>query len=317
MFALCIESSHARGMGHFFRGLNLAEELAKSNIPCKFYLNNHPSSLEILRRLSLQHQVVNLKDFHSNWEASLIQQDRITLWINDRLDTDACHAKNIKLAGVPLVTFDDRGSGAAFADLHIAALSFDRKEPLRGKKVLRGIKYLVLNKKIENRKKVRDRINKIIVTLGGSDTYNATTRVVKILKKMNRPATIVIGPAFKYFSELEKETTQLFVIKKTVPCIIDEFFNHDLAITGGGITPFEANASGLPCIIIANEKFEIPIGQAIENLGSALYAGYYKEIQYPLFQDGLPIKRMSLAGMKNIDLHGSNRIVSCLLEKCR
>ena len=39
----------------------------------------------------------------------------------------------------------------------------------------------------------------------------------------------------------------------------EEMSRHDLAVTGGGMTPFEANAAGLPCIVVANETFEIQV----------------------------------------------------------
>jgi spore coat polysaccharide biosynthesis predicted glycosyltransferase SpsG len=99
--------------------------------------------------------------------------------------------------------------------------------------------------------------------------------------------------------------------------MIDEFFQHDLAITGGGITPFEANASGLPCIVIANETFEVAVGKAVQSLGSSIYAGYHKEIQLPLFPEDLPIEQMSRAGMNNINLLGAQRVVDSLLETSR
>ena len=68
----------------------------------------------------------------------------VEAWINDRMDTDHHHAKRVKHEQVKLVTFDDKGSGAVEADLHIAALAFDPEEYLAGKKVLRGLDYLVL-----------------------------------------------------------------------------------------------------------------------------------------------------------------------------
>ena len=134
---------------------------------------------------------------------------------------------------------------------------------------------------------------------------------------MKRAATIVVGPAFKHFEKLKKEITEPFILKQTVPSMIDEFFQHDLAITGGGITPFEANASGLPCIVIANETFEVQVGKAVESLGASVYAGYHAEIQSPLFREDIPIGQMSRAGMKNINLFGTQRVVASLQKAAR
>lgn len=312
MFALCIESSHARGMGHFYRALNLADGLAKAGHPCKIYLNDHAPSLQILVERGIPHRIVNLDDFASGWEIRLIQEDAISLWLNDRLDTDARHAEKIKVAGIPLVTFDDRGTGAALADLHIAALAFDAQEKLAGIRLLRGADYLILNQKISDYTRQRKELASILVTLGGSDTYGVTVQVVKLLKEMGLTATIVVGPSFMHMDKLNEALTEGFTLKRSVPSMIEEFYRHDLAITGGGITPFEANASGLPCVVIANELFEIPVGMALQKLGGSIFAGHHESLSSLLFKAGLPLEQMSQAGMRNIGLQGTQRVIGAL-----
>jgi spore coat polysaccharide biosynthesis predicted glycosyltransferase SpsG len=313
MFALCIESSHARGMGHFYRALNLAAGLAKEGLSHTLYLNAHVPSLNILVERGVPHRVVDLEDFTGNWEASLIRQDGITLWVNDRLDTDLRHAKKVKATGIPLGTFDDRGTGAALADLHIAALAFDAQERLAGSRSLRGTDYLILNPQISGYTRLRKQLSSILVTLGGSDTFGVTVKVVRLLKEMGLSATIVVGPAFIHMAMLDEVLTKGFTLKRGVPSMIEEFYNHDLAITGGGITPFEANASGLPCVVIANEQFEIPVGMALQKLGGSLFAGHHESLSLPLFSADLPLEQMSQAGMRNIGLEGTQHVISELL----
>lgn len=317
MFALCIESSHARGMGHFYRALNLADGLAEAGYPYKFYLNDHAPSRRLLDECGCRHEIVPLEDFDSNWEASLIRKDGITVWVNDRLNTDSRHAAKIKASGIPLATFDDRGTGAALADLHVAALAFDAQEKLGGARLLRGSGYLILNPQIRQYKRLRTRLSSVLVTLGGSDTYGVTVKVVQILKGMGLAATIAIGPAFIHKDLLENELTSSFTVKRGLPSLIEEFARHDLAITGGGITPFEANASGLPCVVIANELFEMPVGKELHRLGGSLFAGHHKSLQLPLFTEDIPLEQMSHAGMNNIGLQGTQRVISALLEFSR
>lgn len=314
MFALCIESSHARGMGHFYRALNLADGLAQAGYLCKFYLNEHTPSCQILRERGYAHAVVNLADFSSDWEKSLIRCDSIKLWVNDRLDTDRRHAKKIKASGIPLVTFDDRGTGAVLADLHVAALASNPQEQLAGAKLLRGPDYLILSPLISDYTRLRSKLSSILVTLGGSDTYGVTIKVVQFLKEMGLTATIVAGPAFMHMTRLDEVLTAGFTLKRGVPSMIEEFYHHDLAIAGGGITPFEANASGLPCVVIANELFEIPIGMTLQELGGSVFAGYHKKLHLPLFGADLPLAQMSRAGMHNIGLQGTRRVISALQE---
>jgi spore coat polysaccharide biosynthesis predicted glycosyltransferase SpsG len=171
MFALCLESSHARGMGHLYRMLNLAHALEQAGLPYIVYLNDHAPSCQILNGRNVPYRIVDLSDMDSGWEAKSIRQDGVTLWLNDRLDTDIRHAQRIKAESIPLVTFDDRGTGATQADLHIAALAFDEEEQLAGNRLLRGADYLILNSQVGEYSRVRKQLSSILVTLGGSDTY--------------------------------------------------------------------------------------------------------------------------------------------------
>ncbi|CAK8719179.1 Glycosyl transferase family 28 C-terminal domain-containing protein [Candidatus Electrothrix gigas] len=310
MFALCIESSHARGMGHFYRALNLIESMREAGLDCTMYLNDHLPSLGILQKNNIDYRVVPLHEKNAkNWERDVIRQDHVSVWINDRLDTDVDHCQRVTSCDIPLVTFDDRGSGASLADLNIVALAFDENEQLMGKRVVRGIDYLVLNPEILLYRRVRNRVERILVTMGGADTYGVTVKVAKELYDAGRKADIIVGPSFEHKNELKKISGKKFRIKQGVPSLIAEFEKYDLAITGGGITPFEANASGLPCIIIANELFEIPIGNALAQYGSSGFAGYHENMDNSLLSRQLNVEKMSQAGLEKISLHGMRNVI--------
>jgi len=314
VFALCIESSHARGMGHFYRALNLAAVLGRAGKRCKILLNAHEPALRLLSAAGLEHAVVDLCDDASDWEGRRIDEDAIQVWINDRLDTDPRHADRVKRRGVSLVTFDDRGAGAARADLHIAALAFDPDEPLPGRRVLRGVDYLILNPEIARYRRVRQDAGRLLVTLGGTDTWGVTVEVVRCLCAAGRAATVIVGPGFRHDAELAKVSGSAIEVKRGVPSLIAEFARFDLAITGGGITPFEANASGLPCIVVANESFEVPVARELVRLGGSVFAGHHAAMDESVFTRALPIDAMSRAGIAHVNLEGADRVVRELLS---
>lgn len=308
MLGICVEASHRRGMGHLYRMLNFCDFLNDKSIPFRFFINSHQPSLELLTQRRLPFESVSVDSEKGDWQARLIRKYDIKLWIDDRLDTNVEHTLQIKNCGIPLVTFDNRGSGAALADLNVMALAFDEKELLQGKKVVRGPRYLILNREIEHYRRLRKKKDSVVVSLGGSDTYGVTLKVIQILKSRGLCATIVVGPVFQHEAEVLSLVDDSFVLKKYVPSLIREFSHHDLAITGGGITAFEANASGLPSIVIANETFEIPVGRGISSLGGSIFAGHHTVIDEELFSLDLPIQEMSEAAMKHIDLQGASRV---------
>lgn len=313
MLGLCIEASHARGMGHFFRALNLATALRDAGKPVLFLINHHEACERRLQSQCFEFEVVDLEDLDTGWEASLISRRGIDLWVDDRLDTDARHAAWVLKAGIPRATFDDRGEGAASADLNIVALSFDPSEPVPGRRILRGPDYLILNPEIAGSRRLRHgEDQRVLVTMGGSDTWGITPHVIKVLRKARKAATVILGPGFRHEDEmgLEVNDSKLFTIKRDVPSLIAEFMDHGVAITAGGITPFEANAAGLPCIVIACEEFERPVALALERLGGSVYAGFREEFDAGLLTRNLPVETMSRAGLEHIRLDGVARILA-------
>jgi spore coat polysaccharide biosynthesis predicted glycosyltransferase SpsG len=295
-------------MGHLFRGLHIIQYLKTIRKPAMVFINENPQAIDILQKYKILFEIVNLEDVQSDWETEEIRRYGIELWINDRLDTVYQHAVQVKKNGIGLITFDDRGTGAQLADLNVAALVFENRHLLRGRKILSGAEYLVLNDEIDTYKKLRKVPRKILVTLGGSDTYGVTVKVVDTLKAMGRPATIIVGPSFQHHVALNAALTSDYTVKSDVPSLIAEFAEYDLAITGGGITPFEANASGLPCIVIANELHEIEIGKYLESLGCSIFGGYYQNMDMTVFEKISNLEQMSAVGLKKITTAGVKNI---------
>ncbi len=291
--------------------LNFSGTLAERNIPFRMFVNPYEVSEALLVHRHIPFETVDLAA-QNDWQSALIRKHGIKFWVDDRLDTDAQHAAKISQCGIARVTFDDRGSGAASADLNIAALAFDASESLPGKRVLRGPRFLVLNRDIAHYRRLRTTESSIVVTLGGSDTYGVTITIVRMLKAAGHHATVIVGPGFEHQAELNAVLNDDFVLKRGVPSLIEEFSHHGLAITGGGITPFEANASGLPCIVIANEEFEIPVGRGIASLGGAYFAGHFKTLDQRIFDKEWPIQEMSAQAIAHIDLMGADRVADAI-----
>src|SRR5437879_5812634 len=90
MIALCVESSHARGMGHFFRSCVLADALVAAGHAVKFYVNDHPPTATLLRQRGIPFDIAPLDDAGQDWERAAIARDGIGIWIYD------CHRTDIR-----------------------------------------------------------------------------------------------------------------------------------------------------------------------------------------------------------------------------
>lgn len=315
-FAICIESSHQKGMGHLMRAINLIELLKSKREDYVLILNNDSQSVSFLKKLGINFTVADVNVSSRDWEKPIIRKHKIDIWLNDRLDTSIEHARRVKFNDILLVCLDDKGSGAELADINFGSLPLSFSYKLKGRRVLNGVRYLILAKAIDRYKKVRKKINRTLVALGGSDTYGVTAKVVRILRKIGISATVVTGPLFRGQEELNRVIDGRIIVKKAVPSLIREFADYDIAITGGGITPFEANASGLPCIVIANELFEVPNGKFLEEIGSSVYAGHRNEINKDIFIRNLDIEKMSRKGMDQIKSNGADNMYREIISLC-
>ncbi len=312
MFALCIEASHARGMGHLFRALALAEAVTNRGREVRFYINDFAPATALLRARNCSFETVPLQA--GDWEPDIIRRDGITTWINDRLDTNAAHAVRVQNADAHLVTFDDRGRGADQADLNIVAFPASDCERLPGKRILTGLDYLVLDPAIARLRRPRERLESLVVSMGGSDTYGITLEVMRALKSRAMAATIILGPGFAHEPGLAAIMDANFKLKRNVPSLAEEFALHDLAITAGGITPCEANAAGLPCIVIATEPWESRTGEILASLGGSLFAGPRDRIDFSIFARLPDIATMSRAALAHVPANGAARVTQEILS---
>lgn len=306
MLALCLEASHACGMGHLFRGLALAEALTSQGGKVHFYLNAFAPAEELLRARGHSFTTVPLDD--GNWAGPIIQRDRITAWINDRLDTGAIHAQSVRDAGAHLVSFDDRGAGAHLADINIIAFPADEDEKLPGRRVLTGTRALVLDPAIAAFRRPRGSLNSLVISMGGSDTYGVTVQVAQALRQRGMAATAILGPGFAHDEALAAVKHGGLTIKRNVPSLAEEFSHHDLAITAGGLTSCEANAAGLPCIVIATETWEARTARALQRLGGSLFAGNRDNIDFSCLDRPLDIAAMSTSALRGVPHDGAKVI---------
>lgn len=314
MFLFCIESSHSKGMGHLFRALTISKylnQLGKRTV--LVLLDGTRGSIDWLESQSIDCLFVDAAN-GVGWELDLIRKYKPNVWINDRLNTNFSHANQIKQSGVFLVTFDDAGEGAKLADLHIAPLANIRKQVVLGKEVLVGVEYLTFSNELIKLRRLHDGNRGIIVTLGGSDTYSVTDRIIKHLKEVNIPATIILGPESNTSFFGKEIYSNNLVIKKSVKSLYYELSCHDLAITGGGLTAFEAAALGVPTITIANELWEKDYALHLQNCGCSLFCGDHSQLNESLICKKHDIKKMSYAALESIDINGLPKIAYHLLK---
>lgn len=310
MIALGIECSNTRGMGHLFRALQYVKHLDSKGCPYILLINDDNAAIDILKKGGISFEIVNYEDLYSNWEKGIIEKYHVDCWFNDKFETADQMGRHIKEENISFFVIDDVGEGERYANISFSGMLYPTKNNYLCPNVCKGVEYIILNQEIEIYRKERSVIKKIIVMLGGSDTYGATIGVVEALKKWGIVADIVIGPDFAFIDELNRVNKGKFHIFQNVPSLIQLFHNYDFAITGGGCTCCEAMASGLPCAVIANEDHEVNTAKYFEKMGCCIYLGKHDDWKKNMIRDidKLDINRMSKNGMNLFSLDAVKKI---------
>ena len=227
-----------------------------------------------------------------------------------------------------LVTIDDDGPAAALADLCInplypipGALSSPAFIPLKSG-------FQELNRQSRT---WRQRVQSILVTLGGADTYGFSPRVVRAIASI--PAEIslkvILGPAYRHEAEMNAALEDLagrpWVVERNVAEMGRYMAEADLAICSAGLTLFEMACAGTPVIVVCGEPFEVATASRLSALGFGVNLGFGADCTeaaicravMDLISDGAGRAAMGRRGRELVDGRGAQRSMEAILEKWR
>jgi len=148
-----------------------------------------------------------------------------------------------------------------------------------------GPEYALLKEKIEkyhnSNKMIKDKVENVLITMGGADPRNLTTKILNALRNFKDIRfSIVIGSAFENKHEikqiLEKNNLNYNLIEN-INDLSEIMYGSDLVLCAGGLTSFELSAMGIPFIGISNIEWESDRLKEMDNLGICKYAGNWNE----------------------------------------
>ncbi|KKK87174.1 hypothetical protein LCGC14_2755890, partial [marine sediment metagenome] len=100
----------------------------------------------------------------------------------------------------------------------------------------------------------KETVENILITFGGTDSVNYSTRVAKFLRTFhfNGEITFIIGPNFLelHYEEFQKEIPECIIVKRNINKMIDYFQDTDLCICSAGNSLIELLTCGVPCIVL-------------------------------------------------------------------
>lgn len=267
-----VDGFRERGMGHIYHCLTLAWHMTGQDV--LFVTNkNCREGYEKLKESFLPlHTIEREEDFYEFLEAY-----RPDVVVNDCLNTTKEHILRLKKYARRVVSVEDLGEGALYADAVINAL-YDVNPPNR--KHFVGSDYVCIRDEfvIRGPKPFSEQVKYVLVLFGGTDPANLGRRMYRLVGRMRE---IVPDAEFHFITGggepepengIESREEARIYVHKNVKNMSDYMGQADLAFTSQGRTVFELAVMGVPSIVLAqNEREQLhtfaQMGNGFLNLG--------------------------------------------------
>lgn len=311
------DASTQMGTGHVMRCLTLADELRRRGAECGFICREHPGHLGkfISDRgfgLELIYDRADVEDSrlsedggtrHSNWLGVGWQvdaeQSRKALgevkpdWlVVDHYALDARWEKQLAPAVGKIMVIDDLADREHRANLlldqNLGRFAYDYSELLPDYCLrLIGPGYALLRpeftefraRSISRRQTAK--LNRILISMGGTDTPNTTAAVLKALQTSALPSSlhldVVMGSTAPWLNEvckLAKISRFNIKVSTNVQDMAERMCLADLSIGAAGSTSWERCVLGLPSIAVSQAHNQSAILEALADAGAAEKLGF-------------------------------------------
>lgn len=199
---------------------------------------------------------------------------------------------------------------------------------------LLGTAYSLLRREFwrVSQKKIKKNAATIMVTFGGDDIRNMTSRIAGMLAVCypHMKKKIIVGKGFcrknqeaiERIKETEKNTECVYF--PNAEAMRKIMMESDIAISGGGQTLYELARIGIPTIAVAVAKNQLNNVQGWATAGSVMYAGWWRSIGemnvlrdkvHTLLTHDSARKKMAGKMQAFVDGRGAQRVVDTIIKK--
>lgn len=338
-FVFRVDSSINIGSGHLMRCLTLADRLSGVGGNVSFISRKHLGNLNaFIAEKGYKVFELPLKDsgseagFYSKWLGATwvedAQQVKIILakikpdiLFVDHYALDYEWEHELKSQCSKLVVIDDLASRKHDCDVLIdqtfGRVLADYKYLVpEGCLLCLGSHYAMLRNEFSDwrefslRRRKPFTFKKLLISLGGVDKDNVTTRILKSLEACQLPdtlqVTVVLGanaPHIDSVKELAKQLTYKTTILTNIVNMAEYMARNDLAIGAAGSTSWERCCLGLPSLMIVIADNQENIARNLQEENAAII------IEQPLEQNLLDtIEKLDASSMECLSINSSRLV---------
>ena len=335
-----VDASLQIGQGHLIRCLTLAQYLQSSGWNSTFACLEHCYSL-VKRTVGTTFSVISLTDSPSEQTGQLesLEPSGVDLLIVDSYSLSLKFEQACRPWARRILVIDDLADRPHDADILLdqtyrrSVQDYLNLVP-KDCKILVGSKYAILRpmfrqarrSSLVRRDSARTGIDRILVSLGSTDSQNITELVLHGIRDSGLDCAIdvVLASGGKNIDKIIHEIKSFpnGHIYIDTPNMAQLMLKADLAIGAGGTTSWERCCLGLPTVAVTLADNQLLINQMLSADGAVNHLGWYEDLSASTLCDAIlqiNAKPERLLAMSNVaraicDGKGGSRLLVSLLE---
>ncbi len=250
----CISGYKEIGLGHVYNAVILAHEILNHKVS---FLVDKKSQLAFDKLSEINLPVQMQKEDDIVDDLLNLNPDLV---ISDRLDTTKEYVERLTKNDIKTVNFEDLGEGAQSADLVFNAI-YPEKNKIENH--FYGSTYFCARSEFiyHNPIKIKDRVERILLTFGGVDPNNLTLKVLDAIYDYcvanSIQISIITGLGYEDKNLVHLQEFENVEVLYNISNISDHMVNSDMAFTSAGRTTYELALLGIPSVVLCQNKREL------------------------------------------------------------
>ncbi|ROR31532.1 UDP-2,4-diacetamido-2,4,6-trideoxy-beta-L-altropyranose hydrolase [Mobilisporobacter senegalensis] len=285
-----VDGNEQIATGHVMRCISIAQAIVENGEDCTFIISDdYPKKL-------IQSKGFPTLNINSKWNDLELEIERLIELIREKeikkliVDSYFVTKKYLKEIGrhVRIIYIDDLNLFTYPVDMIInyanyyPKFNYESLYNLKNIKLLLGCEYVPLRKEfsqLERENEINNPARTVLITTGGSDTYNIASRllieIIEQKKYENINFHVVSGVFNQHLSQLQmlEKTYNNIFLHYNVEKMSELMMKCDIAVSAGGTTLYELCACGVSTICFAIADNQI---NGVEDFGHnniMIYAG--------------------------------------------
>nr|WP_255783399.1 UDP-2,4-diacetamido-2,4,6-trideoxy-beta-L-altropyranose hydrolase [Oceanobacillus alkalisoli] len=332
------DASNAIGTGHIMRCLSIGQTWKDYGGDVYYIVNELPLSLEnrlIKENINVLKIPTTTLGSISDAEETIRKFKEVNgeVLIIDGYNFLGSYQEKIMNSGIKSIVIDDHHYSDFYCTNVILNKGLNAKN-IKYKinteaKLLLGPDYTTLRREFLKYNRIRnipEKAKEILITFGGSDPKDITSRALKSLVEITEDInlTIVVGSAYKYQDKLNEYASKLngnYQVLSNVDNMASLMERSDLAITAGGTTLYELAFMGLPSITIKTVANQKSAKYFADLYNATVYLGDEEKLTTNDFLSGMNIisdkslrEKISRNCFNLVDGKGNNKVIKQIVN---